>query len=88
MGWGLDRQLLAFLERLSVGELRSKSEQHKAIQSSRSYAARNLKLEVDGVQVLDFDLELDPPFGQVGLFAWGDVGGAGFSNVTVTRQPE
>jgi Putative serine esterase (DUF676) len=48
---------------------------------------RNLKLEVDGVQVLECDLESDPPFGQVGLFAWGNVGGAQFSNLTVTRQP-
>lgn len=48
---------------------------------------RNLKLEVDGVQVLETNLDSDPPFGQVGLFAWGDVGGAQFSKLTLTQQP-
>lgn len=49
-------------------------------------AGRNLKLEVDGVQVLEFNLPTDPPFGQIGLFAWG-TGSAKFSNLAVTRKP-
>jgi hypothetical protein len=60
---------------------------HKKYQAIVRVVGRNLKLEVDGVQVLECDLDSELPFGQVGLFAWGDTGGAEFSNVTVTRQP-
>lgn len=50
-------------------------------------AGRNLKLEVDGVPVLEYNIDSDLPFGQVGLFAWGDTGSAEFSSVKVTIKP-
>lgn len=46
----------------------------------------NIKLDIDGVTAIDCDLPAPIPYGQLGLFAWGDSGEAAFTNVVVDKH--
>jgi hypothetical protein len=44
-------------------------------------------LDVDGICVIDKSLEIPIPYGQVGLFSWGESGTAEFASASVKRRP-
>jgi hypothetical protein len=48
---------------------------------------QRITLEIDGVRVLEHVLDAPLPSGQLGLFAWGEQGGAEFSDVSVRDEP-
>ena len=48
---------------------------------------QNVLLEVDGVRAFDHHLSSPVPYGQVGLFAWGE-SGASFSEVRTSKEVE
>jgi hypothetical protein len=47
---------------------------------------QRLDLEVDGIRVIEHLLETPLPYGQLGLFAWGELGGARFTGLSVKRK--
>jgi hypothetical protein len=47
---------------------------------------QRITLEIDGVRVLEHVLDAPLPSGQLGLFAWGEQGGAEFSDVSVREE--
>jgi hypothetical protein len=48
---------------------------------------QRIGLEVDDVRVLEHLLEAPLPSGQLGLYAWGEQGGAEFTDVSVHEEP-
>jgi hypothetical protein len=48
---------------------------------------QRIALEVDGVRVLEHLLEAPLPYGQLGLFAWGELGGTEFTKMSVRKNP-
>lgn len=47
---------------------------------------QRILLEVDGVRVLERVLPVPLPYGQLGLFAWGDEGGVEFTELSVKAE--
>lgn len=62
------------------------------LHSGRSYKiavwikGQRITLQVDGVRVLEHELNAPLPSGQLGLFAWGENGGAKFTDVSVRDE--
>jgi hypothetical protein len=48
---------------------------------------QRIALDVDGVRVLEHLLEMPLPYGQLGLFAWGELGGTEFTKMSVRKKP-
>lgn len=48
---------------------------------------QNILLEVDGVRAFDYNFSSSVPYGQIGLFAWGEKG-ASFSEIRTSKEVE